>query len=232
MLNSTIEIKIKQRLNKLDSQDYDNIECWQIVEAFNKAQVEWARRQLHGINLVKEGDEGSTRRKDDLQVLLNRDSLILSDKEYYYFANLPQDYLQWKRVDVYAKQECCEKRRMTVYFAQEGDLNVLLRDKGKQPSFEWGETFATLIGNTTHIYTNNEFEIQSADIIYYRQPIKIQIQGCVDPYTSVQSTQNVECEFKDDIIEVIIDETVSILAGDIESGNQFSRGTETAERNN
>jgi hypothetical protein len=25
---------------------------------------------------------------------------------------------------------------------------------------------------------------------------------------------------------------VSIIAGDIESGNQFSRGTETAERNN
>ena len=75
MLNSTIEIKIKQRLNKLDSQDYDNIECWQIVEAFNKAQVEWARRQLHGTNIFKEGDEGSTRRKDDLQVLLETQSL-------------------------------------------------------------------------------------------------------------------------------------------------------------
>lgn len=232
MLNSTIEIKIKQRLNKLDSQDYDNIECWQIVEAFNKAQVEWTRRQLHGINLVKEGDEGSTRRKDDLQVLLNTSPLTVIDKEYYYFADLPENYLQWKRVDVYAKKDCCDKRRMTVYLAQEGDLNVLLRDKAKQPSFEWAETFATLIGNTTHIYTNGDFEIQSANLIYYRQPVQIQIQGCVDPYTGVQSTQNIESEFKDDIIEVIIDEAVSIIAGDIESGNQFSRGTETAERNN
>ena len=232
MLNSTIEIKIKQRLNKLDSQDYDNLECWQIVEAFNKAQVEWARRQLHGINIVKEGDEGSTRRKDDLQVLLDTEALTLIDKEYYYFGKLPQDYLQWKRVDVYAKKDCCEKRRMTVYLAQEGDLNVLLRDKGKQPSFEWAETFATLIGNTTHIYTNGEFEVQNANLIYYRQPVQIQIQGCVDPYTGIESIQNVECEFKDDIVEVIIDEAVSIIAGDIESGNQFSRGTETAERNN
>lgn len=232
MLNSTIEIKIKQRLNKLDSQDYDNIECWQIVEAFNKAQVEWARRQLHGMNVMKEGDEGSTRRKDDLQVLLSRQEINLTDKEEYYFGDLPNNYLQWKRVDVYAKKDCCDKRRMTVYLAQEGDVNILLRDKGKQPNFDWAETFATLIGNTAHIYTNNEFEIQSADLIYYRQPIKIQIDGCVDPYTSVQSTTNVECEFKDDIIELIIDETVSILAGDIESGNQFSRGTETAERNN
>jgi hypothetical protein len=232
MLNSTIVIKIKQRLNKLDSQDYDNIECWSIVEAFNKAQVEWTRRQLHGINIVKEGDEGSTRRKDDLQVLLNKEPLSLINEQYYYFGKLPQDYLQWKRVDVYAKKDCCDKRRMTVYLAQEGDLNILLRDKAKQPNFEWAETFATLIGNTTHIYTNEAFDIESANLIYYRQPIQIQIQGCIDPYTGIQSIQNVECEFKDDIVEVIIDEAVSILAGDIESGNQFSRGTETAERNN
>jgi hypothetical protein len=131
MLNSTITVKIKERLNKLDSQDYDNIECWQIVEAFNKAQVEWARRQLHGINLTKEGDEGSTRRKDDLQILLLTYQLNIADKEYYYDGSLPEDYLQWKRVDVFAKKDCCDKRRMTVYLAEEGNLNQLLRDKAK-----------------------------------------------------------------------------------------------------
>lgn len=232
MLNSTIAIKMKQRINKLDSQDYDNIECWQIVEAFNKAQVEWSRRQLHGINLVKEGDEQSTRRKDDLQVLLLTQDLNINETEIYYGASLPLDYLQWKRVDVYAQKDCCDKRRMTVYLAEEGNLNLLLRDKSKQPNFEWAETFATLINNSVHIYTNGEFNIQSAQLAYYRQPIKIQIDGCVDPYTSVASVGNVECEFKDDIIELIIDEAVSILAGDIESTNQFSRGTEGAERNN
>jgi hypothetical protein len=232
MQNSVLTIKIKQRLNKLDSQDYDNIECWQVVEAFNKAQVEWSRRQLHGINLVKEGDEQSTRRKDDLQVLLNTYSLVTFDKAYYYKGALPQDYMQWKRVDVYAQKDCCEKRRMTVYLAEEGNLNLLLRDKAKQPNFEWGETFATLIGNDVHIYTNEEFNIQAADLIYYRQPVKIQVQGCVDPYTGVASPVNVQCEFKDDIVELMIDEAAAILAGDIESGNQFSRGTEGAERNN
>lgn len=232
MQNSVLTIKIKQRLNKLDSQDYDNIECWQIVEAFNKAQVEWSRRQLHGINLVKEGDEQSTRRKDDLQVLLRTHDLVLANKEIYYRGPLPLDYMQWKRVDAYAKQDCCDKRRMTVYLAEEGNLNQLLRDKSKQPSFEWSETFATLIDNTVHIYTNNDFEVQSADLVYYRQPVKIQVQGCVDPYTGVASPVNVESEFKDDIVELIIDEAAAILAGDIESGNQFSRGTEGAERNN
>jgi len=83
-----------------------------------------------------------------------------------------------------------------------------------------------------HIYTNNQFNIESADLIYYRQPIKIQIQDCIDPYTGVVSLTNVQCEFKDDIIELLIDEAVSILAGDIESNNQFARGSANAEKNN
>ena len=232
MQNSVLSIKIKQRINKLDSQDYDNIECWQIVEAFNKAQVEWARRQLHGINVVKEGDEESTRRIDDLQVLLNTQPLSVTDQQVLYSGNVPDNYLQWKRVDTYAQKDCCDKRRMVVYLAEEANVNQLLRDVAKRPSFEWGETFATLKNNLVNIYTNNDFEVESAQLTYYRQPVKIQIQGCVDPYTGVQSTTNVQCEFKDDIIEVIIDEAVSILAGDIESGNQFSRGSEGAERNN
>ena len=232
MQNSVLTIKIKQRLNKLDSQDYDNIECWQVVEAFNKAQVEWARRQLHGINVVKEGDEESNRRKDDLQILLNTQPMPVTNQQGFYTGPVPGNYLQWKRVDTFAKKDCCDNRRMTVYLAEEANVNQLLRDKAKQPSFEWAETFATLKGNFVNVYTNDEFTIESAALTYYRQPLKIQINGCVDPYTGVQSTAEVECEFKDDIIELIIDEAASILAGDIESGNQFSRGSEGAERNN
>lgn len=232
MLNSTIVIKVKQRINKLDSQDYDNLECWQIVEAFNKAQVEWCRRQLHGLNIVKEGDEQSTRRKDDLQVLLINDPITMTDKKDFFSGPVPTDYLQWKRVDVFACHDCCKDRRMTVYLAEEGNLNQLLRDDAKKPSFDWAETFATLINNKIHIYTNDEFEISDASLTYYRQPRQIQIQGCVDPYTNQESAINIESEFKDDIIELIIDETVSVLAGDIESQVQYPRGTQTAERNN
>ena len=232
MLNSTVVIKIKERINKLDSQDYDNILCWQIVEAFNKAQVEWCRRQLHGINVVKEGDEQSTRRKDDLQVILVKDPVLLTKEDIYYRGNIPQDYFQWKRIDVDACKGCCDNRRMTVYLAEEENLNQLLRDKSKQPSFAWAETFATLSDDGINIYTNGEFEIAESRLTYYRQPRLIQIKDCTNPYTGVTSTEEVISEFKDDIVELIIDEAVSILAGDIESGNQYSRGQQEAERNN
>jgi hypothetical protein len=232
MLNATIFIKLKQRLNKLDSQDYDNIECWQFVEAFNKAQVEWPRRQLHGSNVVREGDEQSTRRIDDLQVLLHESPLTLSSKSDYVFGEIPKDYLQWKRVDVKAADDCCNGRRMTVYLVEEGNLNQLLRDKSKNPNFEWAETFATLKGNNVNIYHDNKFTVEEASLTYYRQPIRIQVQNCVDPYTQVASTIEILCEFKDDIIELLIDEAASIIAGDIEAGNQYTRGSQGAERNN
>ncbi len=232
MLNSTVVIKVKERINKLDSQDYDNILCWQVVESFNKAQVEWCRRQLHGINTLREGDEQSTRRKDDLQAILVKDPVLLTKEDIYYRAPIPQDYFQWKRIDVDACKGCCDNRRMTVYLAEEENLNQLLRDKSKQPSFAWAETFATLSDDGINIYTNGEFEISESRLTYYRQPRLIQIKDCTNPYTGVTSTEEVISEFKDDIVELIIDEAVSILAGDIESGNQYSRGQQEAERNN
>ena len=80
MDNNTIYLKIKQRLNKLASNDFDNIECWQVVEAFNKGQVDWCRRNLHGTNTKQEGDEQSKRRIDDLNILLIDYPISITDR--------------------------------------------------------------------------------------------------------------------------------------------------------
>ncbi|TXG79483.1 MAG: hypothetical protein E6R13_09805 [Spirochaetes bacterium] len=234
MLNSAILIKVQERLNKLSSSDYDNIESWQIIEAFCKAQVDWCRRNLHGLNIKKEGDEQSTRRIDDLQKLLVPVSLIMNNKQTYYESvNFPNDYLQWKRVSCKATSECCPKPKpMVIYLAEIANVDELLRDKNKQPNFEWGETFATLSDNNLKIYTNDLFAPVEVEFYYYRQPRKIQIAGVVDPYTGVTSTTEVISEFKDDLVEVMIDEAVKILAGDIESMTQYQRATQSVENNN
>ena len=234
MENSTLLIKLKQRLNKLDSNDYDNIECWQFIEAFNKAQIEWCRRNLHGGNMYKEGDELSKKRIDDLQPLLIELSLLGSVTDTYFETNnFPVDeYLEFKRVSTQAKDECCPPRSMTVYLAEEANVSLLLRDPLKNPSFEWGETFCTMLNNTIRIYKNKNFEIVLPVLTYYRKPILIQITGCVDPYTGLVSTTNVNSEFKDDLVEVILDDTAALIAGDIENMYQQQRGTQAAERNN
>jgi hypothetical protein len=234
MDNNTIYLKVKQRLNKLASNDYDNIECWQIVEAFNKGQVEWCRRNLHGTNAKQEGDEQSKRRIDDLQILLTTQELGMTDRRLFAESpDLPSDYLEWKRLAFKASNDCCpEGRRMVVYLAEEANVDELLRDKNKQPNFEWAETFCTLIDNKIRVYTDEKFMVDNVDLYYYRQPRRIQILNCVDPYTLQTSTVDVICEFKDDLVELFVDETVKIIAGDIESLNQMQRATQSVETNN
>jgi len=235
MLNSAILIKVKQRLNKLASNDYDNIESWQIIEAFDKGQVDWCRRNLHGLNIVKEGDEQSTRRIDDLQVLLTKLNLTMANKQTYYEStNFPaKEYLQWKRVSAGATSDCCPNPKpMVIYLAEEANVDELLRDFNKKPSFEWGETFATLSNNNLKIYTNGLFTPTDVTLYFYRQPRKIEIAGIQDPYTGLTPAVDVISEFKDDLVELFIDEAVKILAGDIESMNQYNRMSQTTEQNN
>jgi hypothetical protein len=233
MENNTLLIKLKQRLNKLDSNDYDNIECWQFIEAFNKAQIEWCRRNLHGGNMYKEGDELSKKRIDDLQPLLIELSLTGNQTDTYFETNnFPlNQYLEFKRVSTQAKDDCCNPRSMTVYLSEEGNVPLLLRDPLKNPSFDWGETFCTMLNNTIRIY-RKDFDIVNPVLTYYRKPTLIQIEGCVNPYTGQVSTTNVNSEFKDDLVEVILDDTAALIAGDIENTYQQQRGTQAAERNN
>jgi hypothetical protein len=233
MENVTILLKVKERLNKLSSDDYDNIESWQILEAFNKGSVNWTRRQLHGTNLKQTGDEQSKRRIDDLQVLLKQVSVPVEEKDLYFRGFLPDNYMEWKRLSANAVNECCEgKRKLVIYLGEEANVDELLRDKNKRPSYDWGETFCTLEGNKVKIYTNNEFDIEDTKLTYYKQPTRIQIIGVVDVYTNTPSTVEVISEFKDDIVEVIIDEAVKILAGDIESVNQMQISDNSVESNN
>ena len=234
MNNLTLQLKIKQRLNKLDSLDYDNLQCWQIVEAFNKAQVEWVRRQVQGVNVTKTGDEQTKMRIDDLQRLLIEVPMNLVKKDLYVETQeLPTNYLYFKRINGHGQKDCCENpMAMTItYLAEEENVPLLLGDELKKPSFEWGETFCTLVGNKIRIYTNGDFDLHEVKLMYYRLPAFIQINGCVDPYTTTQSTADVLCEFKDDITEILVDAAVNILSGDIEYMTQYQVSQQSVQEN-
>lgn len=232
MNNFILQLKIKQRLNKLASGDYDNIECWQIVETFNKVQVEWVRSQLGGNNLRKEGDEQSRRRIDDLQVLLQMVPLKGTNKALFFESvPLPEDYLEFKRVVAYAAHPGCpeQSRRMRIDLAEEGNVEDYLRDTNTRPDWDWAETFCTLAHNQVRIYTNDAFKVQKAELTYYHIPGQMLIAGCVNPATGLVAVKDEECIFKDDITELLVDLAAAQLAGDIESFNQMSRNKQNAE---
>jgi hypothetical protein len=231
MNNNLLQIKIKQRLNKLASLDYDNLECWQIAEAFNKAQIEWTRRQIYGYNIRKEGAEASSGLIDDLQRLLKHESLTMIDKDIYYEVEIPGNYLHYVRTDIFAKTECCPEKRITVYEVEEANISIILDNKDKQPNFEWCETVSTRMNNKLKVYTNNEFDITKCHLIYFRKPQEVQFNGCIDITTGTLFTADQECEYNDDIAEIIVDAAVTILAGDIESVTQYQREQQSVQSN-
>lgn len=231
MNNNLLQIKIKQRLNKLASLDYDNFECWQVQEAFNKAQLEWVRRQLYSINIRKQGEEQSSGLIDDLQRLMKHELVTVANRDIYYSGSLPTDYLHYVRTDVFAKKECCPERRMTVYEVEEANISIILNNKDKQPNFEWAETVATLVGNKVRVYTNKLFDITQCHLTYYRKPIEVQFSGCIDPSTGNTFIADQNCEFNDDVAEVICDNAAMILAGDIESVTQYQREQQNVQSN-
>jgi hypothetical protein len=232
MDNNLLRIKIYERLNKLASFDYDNIECWQISEAFNKAQLEWIRRQIHISPNHTDSDESSKMQIDDIQNILLTDDIAISKQDLFYETELiPTDYLYFKRVSIKGVKDCCPPRALTVYLDEAADVDNLLSDEFKRPSWEWGETFCTMQSNKIRIYTNNEFEIVEPTLTYYRKPRLVEFAGCINPSTGIASVADVTCEFKDDVAEVMIDNAVSIIAGDIESFNQMSRNQQNAAIN-
>jgi hypothetical protein len=219
MTIAQVSAKIDLRLNKGASSDYDNLWDYQKQEAFNKAVNEWVRRQYRGKNQTQEGDEESVARVDDLQVLLKSDGLTIRDKGVYVESNkLPSDYLYHKRVTPYVSKGSCKSVMIKSHLKEEANVDDLLP---RLPSFNFEETFHTLIGNKVHLYHNKDFTVDKLVLTYYRKPKVYNFKKLSD-----------SIEFKDDVADMLADEACKIIASDIESPNQKALAEGRVEFNN
>lgn len=216
-----ISAKIDLRLNKGASADYDNIWNYVKQEAFNKAINEWVRRQFHGNNIKQEGDEETTIRTDDLQILLKTDNLTIRDKgDYVETGKLPSDYLYYKRLTPYVSSGNCSSVKIKSHLKEEANVDDLLPSL---PSFEFEETFHTLIGNRAHVFHAKKFTIDKVELTYYRKPTFYEFKPI---------KMSTVVEFKDDICDILVDDTAKIIASDIESLNAKALTESRAESNN
>ncbi|HEY4062343.1 MAG TPA: hypothetical protein VGM30_10605 [Puia sp.] len=225
MNNDLLQIKIKQRLNKLAAFDYDNIECWQILEAFNKVQLQWAAREA-------EMGESSKQSIERMQGLLKQIPLAGSNQKLLYQSiEIPDDYLSFKRISFYGSKEGCKHpRKFKTYLVEEANIDELLRDPLRRPDFDWGEALATMMGNKIKIHTSAQFIVNDPVLVYYRKPALLRIIGCVDPSTGLLAETEQACEFKEDVVEFLVSETAAQLAADLESINQVQINASSAQR--
>ena len=216
-----IALKIRQRLNKVDTQDDENLPLYVIVEAYNKGQLNIVNRLSSKNNIYKTGLESTTFRVDDLECLINPDAYILSTtkKDGFYLTDyIPKDYLRYIRTTCIAKTNSCKAKELYIYLQEESNLNTLLNNDFVNPSFEWAETIGTIAGDKIKVFTQNKFEINKVYLTYLRKPRLIDLAGYIKKDGSPST--NIDPELPDDLVEMSIDEACRILSGDMQ--NQFS----------
>jgi len=216
-----IFLKVKYRLNKVDTQDYENIPVYNVVEAFNKAQLNVVNRFFGKNNNYKTGVESTKKRIDDLQDLINSEPMVLSVKKkskYFLTETLPQDYFHYIKVNSEGSIKDCENQLINVFIREESNINTLLNNDFFNPNFEWRETIGTILNNQIKVYTNDLFEINKVFLTYLKKPRSIDIKGYIN--RDGKPSTNIDPELPDDIVELCVDETIRILSGDMH--NQFS----------
>jgi len=213
--------KLKYRLNKSGTQDFENIDKDAASEVINKAFNDWFRRTYHGNNILKEGNEESRIRIDDLQPLLSSRKLTMTDRGVYSESNnLPRDYRYFNRVYFLHKDDCGEII-IPSQLAEDSNVDVLLNTDGTKPSLDFEQVFHTISSNKIKVYHNKEFLPKEVTLSYYKNPKKYDSNK---PYEYF--------ELKDDVMELIIDEAAKIIAGDMDNNNQYQRNSTSVENNN
>lgn len=223
--------RIDTGLNKLDSRTHSWINNWHKETALNKAQNDWFRRQMHGMNVLLEGDEESRQRVDDLQHLLKSKELTFTKVgKHYATEKLPDDYRYFKRVTpTVGSGNCALCLKSTL--VEEANVDEYLTDFMFQPSLDFEETFHTICDNKIHLYHNGDFEADKIDLKYYRNPKMIRVPE-PEEEPNIDAILEEEWEWKDDTAEVIIDEAISILAGNVEDTFHQQLSTQRVQNNN
>jgi len=215
-------VKLKYRLNKSGTADYSSIDKDPATEAINKAQNDLIRRLLGGRSQNREGAEETRLRVDDLQVLLKNRKLSIIDGDIYSDSNkLPREYRYFARLDVYITNACNERLLLSSDLREEANAGVLLTNDNTKPSLQFEQCFHTLLDNKVRLYHNGEFDPSEVNLIYYKSPKDYNANNPDELF-----------EFKDDVVELIIDEAAKIIAGDVSDYNNSQRSSNSVEQNN
>lgn len=216
--------RIKQRLQKQDTNFNPNILDEEFEDALNKSVNDWVRRQHHGFNQFKEADEQSEQRVDDLQILLKDRRISVNNRGVYSeITVMPKDYRYYKRLTPIVSRGNCSKVMIKSYFVEESNVDDYLKDWTFKPSFDFEETFHTLASNKFRVYHNDDFSVNEVLLTYYRNPAHI---------SCLKKDYDLVWEWKDDVAEVIIDDAAKLLAGDTENTIAFELANKRVEENN
>lgn len=212
--------KIDQKLNKLATNEHQEIQLEDKILALNEALIKLIKQKVDGFSSVPGmGLDSFKKRYQDLQSLILEYiplDLKLSDKRLNQYKaslkNVSPKYMFYIDSYVIADKGKCKDRIIWINkdLAKHGDVSLLLTNTNYKPSFEYQETFNLISSNDISIFTDGTFTPKKLYLSYMRYPVYIDKEGYVK-FDGTQST-TVNCELEAYLEDELLDLTVQNLA--------------------
>jgi len=233
--------KIDQKLNKLSTNEHQQIPLEDKILALNEAQIKLIKQKVDGQNTISGlGLDAFKKRYEDLQSLVvayNNGELPLTLKNpqlNQWAANvyaLTPKYMFYVDAYVIATKGLCINRQIWINkdLAKHGDISLLLNNDHYKPSFEYQETFNFLSSDEISIFTDGTFTPSKIYVSYMRYPVYIDKVGYIK-FDGAPST-NVDCELETYLEDELLDLTVQNLAMYTENQSAVQNATYRIQTN-
>lgn len=214
--------KIDQRLNKLSTNDHQQIQLEDKILALNEAQIKLIKQKVDGFATISGlGLDSFKKRYEDLQKLIEAYAdhpltLTLKNEELNQWkadlTTLTPKYMFYIDSYILADKGRCKNRIIWINkeLAKHGDLSLLLTNDHYKPSFEYQETFNFISSDEISIFTDGTFTPKQIYIAYMRYPVYIDKTG----YVKLDGTPSTDqdCELEEYLEDELLDLTVQNLA--------------------
>jgi len=214
--------KIDQKLNKLSTNEHQQIPLEDKILALNEAQIKLIKQKVDGQSTISGlGLDAFKKRYEDLQSLVvtynNQplDLTVLNAELHQWKANIHQlipKYMFYIDSYVLANKGRCKDRKIWINrdLAKHGDLSLILTNDHYKPSFEYQETFNFISSDEISIFTDGTFTPTQICISYMRYPKYINKVGYI--MLDGEPSFDEDCELELYLEDELLDLTVQNLA--------------------
>jgi len=206
--------KIDLKLNKLSTNDHQQIPLENKILALNEAQLKLIKQRME--------DTSSKRHYEDLQKLIEGHEdhpleLREVDTQLHKWITtslslLTPAYMFYEDSYILADKGRCKNHKIWINkdLANYGDLQFILNNDHYKPSFEYQETFNFVSSDELSIFTDGTFIPTVLYLSYIRYPKYIDKEG----YVKLDGTNSInqDCELKAYLEDDLVDLTVEGLA--------------------
>ena len=214
--------KIDQKLNKLSTNEHQQINLEDKILALNEAQIKLIKQKVDGQNTISGlGLDAFKKRYEDLQSLVVTynhqplDLTLMNAELNQWKTNihlLTPKYMFYIDSYVIADKGRCTDRKIWINrdLAKHGDLQFCLTNTHYRPSFEYQETFNSISSDEISVFTDGTFTPKQIYVSYMRYPVYINKTGYV--MLDGQDSYDADCELETYLEDELLDLTVQNLA--------------------